>query len=263
MSPARSARTHAAEPSFLDALAPGRGPDRPADAHDRALRHRRDRRPAAGRAVHQRGVRRPDRAEERPQRRPRSARPTIGGVSSAMGAIFILLAVGALIGTWNMAGTIPTVVVLRHRACCGRRSSTPPSRSSARSSAWSPAARGPRPGRSAWRSSAMAPILGMSTTHRRRRRSSPGAYMGDKMSPLSETTILVPSLVGGVTTSTSTSGACCGRSSRRSCSPFVDLPRHRATVDAAEHGDRHRRRPATCSPTRSTSRPSTCCRWCC
>jgi Na+:H+ antiporter, NhaC family len=36
----------------------------------------------------------------------------IGGVSSAMGAIFILLAVGALIGTWNMAGTIPTVVSL-------------------------------------------------------------------------------------------------------------------------------------------------------
>ena len=32
----------------------------------------------------------------------------IGGISSAMGAIFILLAVGALIGTWNMAGTIPT-----------------------------------------------------------------------------------------------------------------------------------------------------------
>src|SRR5947208_16355673 len=34
----------------------------------------------------------------------------IGGVSNAMSAIFILLAVGALIGTWNMAGTIPTVV---------------------------------------------------------------------------------------------------------------------------------------------------------
>src|SRR6516225_2089115 len=34
----------------------------------------------------------------------------IGGVSSAMGAIFILLAVGALIGTWNLAGTIPTIV---------------------------------------------------------------------------------------------------------------------------------------------------------
>jgi hypothetical protein len=35
---------------------------------------------------------------------------TVGGVTTAMGAIFILLAVGALIGTWNMAGTIPTVV---------------------------------------------------------------------------------------------------------------------------------------------------------
>ncbi len=34
----------------------------------------------------------------------------VGGVTSAIGAIFILLAVGALIGTWNMAGTIPTVV---------------------------------------------------------------------------------------------------------------------------------------------------------
>src|SRR4029453_19477453 len=34
----------------------------------------------------------------------------IGGVTTAMAAIFILLAVGALIGTWNMAGTIPPVV---------------------------------------------------------------------------------------------------------------------------------------------------------
>src|SRR3954470_18936485 len=34
----------------------------------------------------------------------------VGGVMSAIGAIFILLAVGALIGTWNMAGTIPTIV---------------------------------------------------------------------------------------------------------------------------------------------------------
>ena len=34
----------------------------------------------------------------------------IGGVTTAVGAMFILLSVGALIGTWNMAGTIPTVV---------------------------------------------------------------------------------------------------------------------------------------------------------
>ena len=29
----------------------------------------------------------------------------VDGISTAMGAIFILLAVGALIGTWSMAGT--------------------------------------------------------------------------------------------------------------------------------------------------------------
>ena len=34
----------------------------------------------------------------------------VRGVTVAMSAVFILLAVGALIGTWNMAGTIPTVV---------------------------------------------------------------------------------------------------------------------------------------------------------
>ena len=34
----------------------------------------------------------------------------VGGVSSALGAVYILLAVGALIGAFNMAGTIPTVV---------------------------------------------------------------------------------------------------------------------------------------------------------
>ena len=31
-------------------------------------------------------------------------------MTTAVGAIFILLSVGGLIGTWNMAGTIPTVV---------------------------------------------------------------------------------------------------------------------------------------------------------
>ena len=32
------------------------------------------------------------------------------GIAAVMSAIFILLAVGALIGTWNLAGTIPTLV---------------------------------------------------------------------------------------------------------------------------------------------------------
>ena len=38
------------------------------------------------------------------------AEAAVGGVATALTAVFILLAVGALIGTWNMAGTIPTVV---------------------------------------------------------------------------------------------------------------------------------------------------------
>lgn len=33
----------------------------------------------------------------------------VDGISSAMGAIFILLAVGALIGTWSLAGTTATL----------------------------------------------------------------------------------------------------------------------------------------------------------
>ena len=36
----------------------------------------------------------------------------VDGISSAMGAIFILLAVGALIGTWSMAGTTATLTWL-------------------------------------------------------------------------------------------------------------------------------------------------------
>ncbi|MCK4785795.1 MAG: hypothetical protein KAV87_18715, partial [Desulfobacteraceae bacterium] len=34
----------------------------------------------------------------------------VEGISQAMGAIFILLGVGALIGTWSMAGTVATLV---------------------------------------------------------------------------------------------------------------------------------------------------------
>src|SRR4029078_10978524 len=45
----------------------------------------------------------------------------------------------------------------------------------------------------------MAPILGVSTQTAAGAIIS-GAYMGDKMSPLSETTVLIPGLVGGVTT---------------------------------------------------------------
>ena len=39
-------------------------------------------------------------------------RAAVEGIASAMGAIFILLGVGALVGTWSMAGTIATLVHL-------------------------------------------------------------------------------------------------------------------------------------------------------
>ena len=78
----------------------------------------------------------------------------IGGVTTAMSAIFILLAVGALIGTWNMAGTIPTVVDYGVRLLNPTIFFVDDRRDLRRSSAWSPAARGRPPGRSASRSSA-------------------------------------------------------------------------------------------------------------
>jgi NhaC family Na+:H+ antiporter len=121
----------------------------------------------------------------------------VGGVSSAMGAIFILLAVGALIGTWNMAGTIPTVVsygiallrpgifYLAVALICALVGMVT-------GSSWTTA------GTLGVAFVGMAPILGMSTTIAAGAVVS-GAYVGDKMTPLSETTILVPSLVGGVT----------------------------------------------------------------
>ena len=50
------------------------------------------------------------------------------GIATIVGAIFILLAVGALIGTWNMSGTIPTLVYYGTSTPGGRpdQSYTPP-----------------------------------------------------------------------------------------------------------------------------------------
>ena len=116
-----------------------------------------------------------------------------------MGAIFILLAVGALIGTWNLSGTIPTVVyygleLLRPSiffvaaavmcAAVGLGDGQLVDHGRARSGV---------------AFVGMAPVLGLSSRDHAGAVIS-GAYMGDKMTPLSETTILVPSLVGGVTT---------------------------------------------------------------
>ena len=121
----------------------------------------------------------------------------IGGVSSAMGAIFILLAVGALIGTWNMAGTIPTVVsygiaLLRPTIFYLAVALISAVVGMVTGSSWTTA------GTLGVAFVGMAPILGMSTSIAAGAIIS-GAYVGDKMTPLSETTILVPQLVGGVT----------------------------------------------------------------
>ena len=120
----------------------------------------------------------------------------VGGVSSAMGAIFILLAVGALIGTWNMAGTIPTVVsygvaVLKPGIFFAAVAVICALVGAVTGSSWTTA------GTLGVAFVGMAPVLGLSTSIAAGAVIS-GAYVGDKMSPLSETTILVPTLVGGV-----------------------------------------------------------------
>ncbi len=122
----------------------------------------------------------------------------IGGVSSALGAVFILLAVGALIGAWNMSGTIPTVVyygvgLLTEEwfypatlVVCGLVGL-------AIGSSWTTAAT------LGVAFVALAPLVGADPAIAAGAVIS-GAYFGDKMTPISETTVLVPSMVGGVTT---------------------------------------------------------------
>jgi NhaC family Na+:H+ antiporter len=122
----------------------------------------------------------------------------IGGVATAMGAIFILLAVGALIGTWNMAGTIPTVVDWGVRllnpevffvATCAICAIV----GMVTGSSWTTA------GTLGVAFVGMAKVMGVSQATAAGAVIC-GAYFGDKMTPLSETTILVPRLVGGLTT---------------------------------------------------------------
>ena len=123
----------------------------------------------------------------------------IGGVTTAMSAIFILLAVGALIGTWNMAGTIPTVVdygvlllnptifFVTTAAICAVVGMVT-------GSSWTTA------GTLGVAFVGMSKVMGLSEAAAAGAVIC-GAYFGDKMTPLSETTILVPKLVGrGLTT---------------------------------------------------------------
>jgi NhaC family Na+:H+ antiporter len=126
---------------------------------------------------------------------PAIADAAIAGVTTAMSAIFILLAVGALIGTWNMAGTIPTVVdygvrllnptifYMTTAAICAVVGMVT-------GSSWTTA------GTLGVAFVGMSKVMGLDPSMAAGAVIC-GAYFGDKMTPLSETTILVPKLVGG------------------------------------------------------------------
>jgi NhaC family Na+:H+ antiporter len=118
----------------------------------------------------------------------------VDGISQAMGAIFILLGVGALIGTWTMAGTIATIVhygvqflnpnwyYLACTVICGLLALTI-------GSAWTVV------GTLGVGLIGIANLLGVSPEITAGAVIS-GAYFGDKMSPLSETTNLAPAVAG-------------------------------------------------------------------
>ena len=118
----------------------------------------------------------------------------VKGISLAMSAILILLMVGSLIGVWNMSGTIATMVYY------GVKYIDP---------SWFYVAAALLTGMvgivtgSSWTTAAtlgvafigMANAIGASTAITAGAVIS-GAYFGDKMTPLSETTILTPQIVG-------------------------------------------------------------------
>jgi NhaC family Na+:H+ antiporter len=116
------------------------------------------------------------------------------GVSSVVSAIFILFAVGALIGTWNMAGTIPTLVYY------GMHIVSPDWFYPAAFIACATIALGIG---SSWTTAGtmgvglvgLATMVGVSVPITAGAVIS-GAYVGEKMSPLSETAILAAQLTG-------------------------------------------------------------------
>ena len=114
------------------------------------------------------------------------------GLSSIVSAIFILLSVGALIGTWNLSGTIPTLVYygiqwidpnwyyLATALICGAISLSI-------GSSWTTA------GTVGVGLVGIASLIGVSPIVTAGAVIS-GAYLGDKTSPLSETTVLASQL---------------------------------------------------------------------
>lgn len=116
-----------------------------------------------------------------------------GALASITSALFILLAVGALIGTWNLSGTIPTLVYyglavlspgyfyVATAVICGAVAMSI-------GSSWTTA------GTIGVGLVGIATMLGVSPAITAGAVIS-GAYLGDKLSPLSETTILTAQMV--------------------------------------------------------------------
>ena len=118
----------------------------------------------------------------------------VSGISTAMGAILILMSVGALIGTWLMAGTVPSLIYyglelmnpqLFYAAACVICCIA----SLAIGSSWTVA------GTLGVALIGVALGLGLSAPIAAGAIVS-GAYFGDKMSPLSDTTNLAPAVAG-------------------------------------------------------------------
>ena len=118
----------------------------------------------------------------------------VNGISTAMGAILILFAIGALIGTWSMSGTVPAMIyygtqllsptIFYPTACliCAVVSLSI-------GSSWTTA------GTIGIGLIGIAQGLGLSPEVTAGAVIS-GAYFGDKMSPLSDTTNLAPAVAG-------------------------------------------------------------------
>ena len=118
----------------------------------------------------------------------------VHGVSLSMGAIFILLVVGSLIGTWIMAGIVPTMIYyglqilspsIFYVACCIICALV----AVATGSSWTTA------------STIGIALVGIAGAFELNIGIAAGAiisgaYFGDKLSPLSDTTNLAPAMVG-------------------------------------------------------------------
>lgn len=118
----------------------------------------------------------------------------VKGISTAMAAILILLAVGTLIGSWNLAGTVPAMIYfglkilspdIFYLATCIICALT----SLAIGSSWTVA------GTLGIGLMGVSQGLGLSPAITAGAVIS-GAYFGDKMSPLSDTTNLAPAVAG-------------------------------------------------------------------